>query len=159
MRPKTEMKTTDVRATTDQDAKARKYIPLDTPWARLSHPNLPGYFCYWFNDVPGRLHRAKQAGYVHVSRQEVPFFGDRDNDPSQKEGLGDYVSTVVGQYDNGTPIYAYLMKIPQQIYDNQQQGREARELAKLKSTKREGQKENVPGNDELYPVNGGIYIE
>ena len=150
--PATE-KTFDKRATEDL---SREFIPMDAPWQRLSHPDIPGYHCHWFNDTPGRIARATNAGYQFVTQEEAPFIGDRDNDPSQKESIDSRVSQVVGSRDNGNAITAYLMKIPQKLYDHQQRGREARELEKLAGAMREGQEKNVPGSDEMYPTGPGM---
>jgi hypothetical protein len=134
------------------------FVPFDTPHARLSHPNLPGYHCHWFSDTPGRIPRAQRAGYQFVTKEEVPFFGDRPNDPSVREDLGNQVRTVVDKYDNGEGIWGVLMKIPLDVYNHQQQGRQARELEKLVATTRKGQEKDVPGKDELYPTGTGIKV-
>lgn len=155
--PISKEQTTDERAmqaTIDE----REFVSLDTPWARLSHPNLPGYHCHWFNDTPGRIARALRAGYQIVTKEEVPFIGDRENDPSAREDISSQVRTVVGKYDNGEPIWGVLMKIPQRIYDHQQRGRDARELEKLSTAARKGQAKDVPGKDELYPTGSGIKV-
>lgn len=157
-RTELEMNTADERATTKVEAKEREYVSLDTPWARLDHPDIPGHHCHWFNDVPGRIDRAKRAGYQIVTPQEVPFFGDRSNDPSQREGIDDQVRTVVDKYDNGEPIWGVLMKIPLKIYNSQQHSRELRELEKLSAAARKGQEKNKPGADELYPVGPGVRV-
>ena len=147
--------TADERATEDMD---REYVSLDTPWARLSHPDLPGFHCHWVNDTPGRVDRFKRAGYQIVTREEVPFFGDRSNDPSQREGIDNQVRTVVDKYDNGEAIWGILMKIPLKIYNSQQRARELRELEKLSAASRQGQEKDRPGADELYPTQTGIRV-
>lgn len=156
---KDEFPTTDERVKPDiKKTQQQDFVPFDTPWARLSHPDLPGFHCHWFNDTPGRIPRARRAGYQFVTREEVPFFGDRPNDPSVREDVGDQVRTVVGSHDSGEAIWAVLMKIPLDIYNNQQKGREARELEKLVAATRKGQEKDVPGRDELYPTAGGIKV-
>lgn len=156
-RPPSKEQTTDERAM-EATINDRKYVSLDTPWARLSHPDLPGYHCHWFNDVPGRIARAVRAGYQIVTKEEVPFFGDRENDPSVREDISDQVRTVVGQHENGNAIWGVLMKIPLKLYHDQQRGREAREVEKLSAATRKGQAKDVPGKDELYPTGTGIKV-
>ena len=107
--------------------------------------------------MPGRIPRAQRAGYQLVTKEEVPFFGDRSNDPSVRESQGNDVRTVVGMMDNGDAIWAVLMKIPLDVYNHQQQGRTARELEKLSAATRKGQAKDVPGKDELFLTGSGIH--
>src|SRR5262245_29732458 len=44
----------------------RVRIPFGTRQQRLDNTPIPGFQCYWVNDVPGRVDRAKRAGYEHV---------------------------------------------------------------------------------------------
>lgn len=58
-----------------------------------------GYRRYWFNDTPGRITRAKEAGYTHVE------------DPSTREP----VSRITDRAD-GRGRSSYLMEIPMAWY-------------------------------------------
>lgn len=67
---------------------------------RLSFPNRAGFHSHWFNDEPGRLERARLAGYEHRKDTRT----------------GKSVSTVVGISRGGTSLTAYLMDIPIEWY-------------------------------------------
>lgn len=75
---------------------------------KMAYPDRPGYHRHWFNDVPGRLMRAEDAGYDLVM------------DPNGKP-----VSLVVGIGRGGTPLTAYLHEIPQEDYDEDMAAQES----------------------------------
>ena len=68
---------------------------------KLAAPVREGYKRHWFNDEPGRIQRALEAGYTHVI------------DPLTKNP----VNRVVGRADS-VPIVGFLMEIPQEWYDD-----------------------------------------
>lgn len=76
---------------------ARK--PFGSMQLKLSHEIRPGFHGHWFNDTPGRVDRAKEAGYEHV----------RDKD-------GKNMSRVVGVAEGGGALTAFLMEIPEEWY-------------------------------------------
>lgn len=87
---------------------------LDVHTTRLEEA---GWHVHWFNDTNGRVERAMQAGYAHVSREEValnPGLTPTNNDP------GNNVRVAVGSDGNGEPLYAYLMKLPKELWDEDQ---------------------------------------
>ncbi|HUY05014.1 MAG TPA: hypothetical protein VMV33_17180 [Rhodocyclaceae bacterium] len=63
---------------------------------------IPGFRQYWFNDTPGRIARAVKAGYSHVI--------DPETDEPKRMLAGRHESRPEG-------MQAYLMKIPQEWYD------------------------------------------
>jgi hypothetical protein len=73
--------------------------PFGSQEQKLSYPNRDGYHRHWFNDVPGRLMRANEAGYEQVK--------DRDGKP---------VCMVVGVGRGGGALTAYLHEIPLEDY-------------------------------------------
>jgi hypothetical protein len=78
---------------------------------------IKGYHLRWFNDQDGRIQRAEEGGYEFVKKDEVPRLGQgalhQDN-----TDLNDKVSKVVSR---GEPVIrAYLMKIKQEWYDEDQ---------------------------------------
>jgi len=77
-----------------------KRIPMGTRATRLPTEQRPGYYRRSFNDVPGRIERARAAGYEHV-----------------KDPTGAPVSTPVGTHENGGGMRAYFMEIPQELRD------------------------------------------
>ena len=73
----------------------------------------PNYHAHWMNDVPGRIETAVDNGYEFVTYAEV-----RSNGVNYD--LGDKVKRLVGKSESGEPIYAYLMKIRMEWYEEDQ---------------------------------------
>ncbi len=74
--------------------------PFGSTDQKLAWPLRPGYHNHWFNDDPGRIYQAKEAGYDHV-----------------QDHRGVPVSRVVGVAQGGEPLLAYLMEIPQEWWE------------------------------------------
>lgn len=81
---------------------------------KLAYPQRPGYHRHWFNDTPGRVMGSEESGFTKV------------NDPI----TGKPVSRIVGTQQNGDPLAAYLLEIPQEWYDD-----DMRELEKINAEK------------------------
>lgn len=81
--------------------------PFGERRARLDNQPIPGFQCYWFNDLPGRIDQAKEAGYEHVTDNE-----------------GRPVKKVVGTMEGGGPLHAYRMKILRAWYEEDQVAKE-----------------------------------
>lgn len=74
--------------------------PFGAREAKLKFPDRPGYHRHWFNDEPGRIIRAQEAGYEQVI------------DPR----TGKPVCNVVGIGRGGGALTAFLMEIPEEWY-------------------------------------------
>ena len=111
------------------DAQAFRRIPMSAPQAKLATPSIPGFHLHWLNDVPGRINQAIAGGYEFVAPEET-FVNDRNpGSPSVVSGssdLGSRVSVVVGSDDKGNEIRAYLMKIRNEWYEQDQQASQGR---------------------------------
>lgn len=79
--------------------KNRKRTPFGSLQQKLAYPERPGFHRHWFNDVPGRITQALEAGYEHV-----------------KDDEGKPVMRVVGVAEQGGPLNAYIMEIPEEWY-------------------------------------------
>lgn len=93
----------DTHATEDPDAaRPRDFVrqPFGAQLQKLVAPARPGYRRYWFNDEPGRVQRAMEAGYAHVKTD------------------GRNTSRTVGRNGDGTAKVAFLMEIPQRWYED-----------------------------------------
>lgn len=75
--------------------------PFGNQEQRLQYPERAGYHRHWFNDIPGRILRAEEAGYTQVNDAHT----------------GKPVCTVVGIGRGGDGLTAFLMEIPQAWYD------------------------------------------
>ncbi len=76
---------------------ARK--PFGSMNFKLDYPSREGFHRHWFNDIPGRVSRALEAGYEHVK--------GTDDKP---------VSRNVGVAEGGGALTAFLMEIPEELY-------------------------------------------
>lgn len=72
--------------------------PFGSQTQKLAFEKRDGYFHYWFNDTPGRIAAAKDAGYTHVIDQTT-----------QKP-----IQMVVGVTAQGGPLHGFLMEIPEE---------------------------------------------
>jgi hypothetical protein len=87
----------------------RKRIPFGAPRSKLVVPVKPeGYHLHWVNDDAGRLFAAQQGYYEFCSPNEV---GMEDTDGSGK------VKVLVGKNAQNAPLFAYLMKIKLEYYE------------------------------------------
>lgn len=77
----------------------KKRRPFGSRERKLAMAPREGFHRHWFNDDPGRIERAGEAGYTHV------------RDPK-----GSNTSNVVGVSRGGGPLVAYLMEIPIEWY-------------------------------------------
>lgn len=75
-------------------------VPMGTRQLRLASEQRPGFYRRWLNDVPGRIERARRAGYAHVM--------DGQNKP---------ISTPAGTGEQGGGMRAYLMELPIALRD------------------------------------------
>jgi hypothetical protein len=98
-----------VRTVADRPVrKSRK--PFGVPRSKLAVANhIEGYHLHWINDTPGRLHEASSGDYEFVSPKEV---GVEDKEERIKQ--------LVGTNEDGSPMFAYLMKIRQEWYEEDQ---------------------------------------
>lgn len=100
----------------------RKRIPMSVPRAKLSTPDIAGYHAHWMNDYPGRILQAQDAGYSFVEKEEAAITSNDLAGGSIGVGsdMGSRVSQVVGKNEDGSPLRAYLMKIPNEYYKEDQ---------------------------------------
>lgn len=125
-------------------------VPLGGHRQKLNvHDQDKGYSYRWFNDAPGRIQAAEQAGYEFVTEATVGDTGDGDTD------LGTRVSARVGATGNGLNSTAYLMRIRQDWYDEDQDAKE-QERSKIDAALRRGSVSGEPGQDGRYVPDSGI---
>lgn len=109
--------------TTEDSTKRdrKKRVPLGTLRTKLTVAPIDGYVLRWINDVENRILNADAGGYEFVTYEELGDrqIGQNNATPDSRE-LGTKVSKTVGVTENGTPLVAYLMKIRQEWYDEDQ---------------------------------------
>jgi hypothetical protein len=121
-------------------------VPLGVPRAKLGAPEIPGFHLHWINDEPGRIQAAEAGGYEHVHEKELK--GEANN-----SDLGEKVSRIVGRNEDGSPLKAYLMKIKQEWYD-QDQKTKRKELDEVDKAIRQGKLNEKPDDKRYIPREG-----
>lgn len=111
--------TTQVRSSVDRGERPRRGVFNGTTGKLKIHGDIPGYHMHIINDVPGRIEEALSGGYEFVSPNEIG--GVAENVTSRNTDLGDKVRFLVGTAASGDPLYAYLMKVRQDWYDEDQE--------------------------------------
>lgn len=79
---------------------------------------IEGHKLHIFNDEPGRIELALSVGWEFVTPDEVG--GTATNVVSRNTDIGDKVRFLVGTDGKGEPLYAYLMKIQLEFYEEDQ---------------------------------------
>ena len=81
---------------------------------------IPGYHLYIMNDSPGRISTALDGGYEFVSPSEIGQVGMGIVSKNTDLGVEDRVRFRVGVDEHGAGLFAYLMKIRQEWYEEDQ---------------------------------------
>lgn len=113
--------------------------PFGTSEQKLSAPKRAGYHRHWFNDIPGRVDRAKEAGYAHVANKK-----------------GSPIKRVVGASPFGGPLVAYLMEIPIAWFQ-EDMAREQKKVDEIDAALRGDDIARKP-NDQRYTPKNAIKI-
>lgn len=80
---------------------------------------IEGYVLHGFNDTPGRIATALEGGWEFVHPDEVG--GTKENVVSRNTDIGEKVRWLVGRTEDGRDgLYAYVMKIRKEWYDEDQ---------------------------------------
>ncbi len=112
-----------VRTETDRPKRSKR-VPVGIPRQKLSVSHeIPGYRLYWFNDVPGRISEAEAGGYTFVDEKEIAL---NDFVTLGNADLGTKVKRLVGKNEDGSALYAYLMKIELDLFEEDQKEIQAR---------------------------------
>lgn len=99
-----------------QEQGRRQRVPFSANRKRLQiDQKFPGYHIRWFNDQDDRIQRALDAWWEHVKKKEVGQVGDKDVSNGNTD-VNSNVSRVVGRTRDNQPIRAYLMKIKDELY-------------------------------------------
>lgn len=85
---------------------------------------IPGYVLYWINDDGPRISTLLRHGFEFVQSNEV---GVIEQVTPRNVDIGDKVCRAVGKHANGDPLYAYLMKLPIEFYEQDQRARSERQ--------------------------------
>lgn len=133
----------EVVSTEQAPERKKKRVPFGALRSKLTVLyQIPGYHLHWINDTPGRIHEAQQGDYEFVSPKEVGF------DEAETK-----VKRLVGKNDDGSALYAYLMKIRQDWYDEDQKTYQAY-LDDMDNQIRNGRLNEKAGDKRYVPREG-----
>lgn len=110
---------------------ARK--PFGGMTQKMAYDQREGFHRHWFNDVPGRIGRALEAGYEHVKGHD-----------------GKPVSMPVSSTE---PLIAFLMEIPEEWY-NQDMAAEQRVIDDKEESMKRGVADGPEGEGQYVPKQG-----
>lgn len=149
--------TKSVRKEADRPTRETR-VPFGAARTKLDVPyHIPGYHLHWVNDTPGRIAQAEASGYEFVAHDEVRLSARALGNTGT--ALGSNVSRLVGKQEDGiSPLYAYLMKIKQEWYDEDQKSMQSKVDATDQAI-RGGNIEGHVGKDGRYIPKGGIKFE
>jgi hypothetical protein len=101
-------KMVDTKTTATESKTRNKRRPFGVPQSKLAiSKQLDGWHYRWINDSPGRIAQALEGDYVFAEPAEV---GRADNGESR-------VKELAGTNKDGSAMYAYLMRIPQEFFE------------------------------------------
>jgi len=103
---------------------------------KLAYPAREGFHRHWFNDSPGRIVRAQEAGYDHVKGDD-----------------GKNVTRIVGTAEGGGPLSAYLMEIPEEWWQADM-AEQQKQVNEKEDTMRRGELEKQSGDNRYVPAQG-----
>lgn len=139
-----------------EEGGRNRRVPLGTPESKLTVPQAQDdkeHEYRWINDKPGRLMRAQAAGYEFV---EDPTMQVGTGSTNGNSGADSRVSRLVGKDERGHPLYAYLMKIKREYYDEDQAAKQ-KAIDEVENTIKRG-RFNEKAGDERYVPKEGIRI-
>lgn len=128
--------------------------------ARLQADPIKGYHLCWVNDTPGNIPEHLAMGYQFVEQKEQPRFAD----PARTAGKGDDVGTKCRVYvgawlESGEPTYAYLMKVPELLFNEGMRKLDERNAAVRADIERRVKGGQVPGESNFYSSKGNSIKE
>jgi hypothetical protein len=103
-----------------RETKGRtKRVPLGKGRLKLTTTNRtpPDKVDRWFNDDPGRLQEALEAGYVFVKDPEAVVGEGTEN---ERDGMTTAICRSAGSRRDGNPRKMYLMRQDKAVYDADQ---------------------------------------
>ena len=108
------------RTEVERPTSTRKRNVFNGTQGKLTvNSQIPGYHLHIFNDEPGRIQTAIDGGWEFVKPEEVGGVGERVT--SVNTDLGDKVRYLVGVGEKGDGLYAYLMKIREDWWQEDQE--------------------------------------
>lgn len=137
-------KMTTVNTPEVQTKVRNKRKPFGIKVSRLAiSKQQEGFHYRWVNDEPGRLSQAIDGGYDFVVPSEVGREPREDNKTREYAGLK----------ADGGPMFTYLMKIPQEYYEEDQESAQEH-LDSIDKAIRGGSLDRTPSDNRYIPKEG-----
>jgi len=153
---KTEEAQPVVRSNTDRPTRARRGVFNGMRQKLQVMGEVKGYHLCWINDTPGMIMQAKEGGYSFVDEQEIQMANN--NVVSRNASEGTHVKVLVGTNEDNSPMFAYLMKILDEHYE-EDQGDIQSYNDKIDEQIRGGNVDGQVGKDGRYIPASGISIK
>lgn len=103
------------RDTSTESAQMQREREPDLGGHRLKlsvRGTIPGYTMYWENDEDGKIEELLYEGFDFVDPSEI----GRASDIVADMDVANRVSRYVGRREDGSPLRAYLLKCPDEIW-------------------------------------------
>ena len=154
---KTEEKAKQVRVETDRTQGRRRRGVFNGQRLKLEVLGKEdGYKYSWLNDENNRITLAQQGGWEFVQSDEVELSFNNVTPRNSDEGTR--VKTLVGTATNGEPLFAYLMRIKQEWYDEDKRESDAY-LDRIDEQIKGGNIDGTVGSNGRYIPSQGITIK
>jgi len=97
-------------------------VPMGGPDMKLEVQDTDDAYVYrWFNDKGSRVQKAQMASYEFA--EDIAHVGTGAED--RNSDVGSHISQIVGTKEDGSPLRAYLMRIPRELYEEDQAAKQA----------------------------------
>lgn len=143
--------------TDSRESSSRKRVPLGGHRQKLQVNAREGYKRRWINDKEGRLLNAENGGYLFVEDPTLQV-GDADL-KNEETGVGSRVRRLVGSHKDGSPMYAYLMEIKEEWYEQDQADKQKAIDEVEDAIKRGNVDGGIEASERYTPKGGGVRIE
>lgn len=125
---------------------------------RLGALPIPGHHLCWVNDTVGNVAQFQSYGYQFVTEAEQGLAPTKREDASARGvDLGTNVRRLVGSNQDGSGMYAYLMKVEQSLFDEGMRSIEDRNRLVQESIGRLIKEGQVPGEQGFYAKSGNKF--
>jgi hypothetical protein len=141
----------------------RVRVPAGTPRSNLNFKAREGYKRRVVMDKPGRLQEFYERGWRFVKADDITI-EDKNVEgllkASTRQGIDGTASQVIGSHKGGTPAIGYLMELPDELYEEDQQHK-AVKVDALEDSLRQGMDADGGGSGDgrYVPKHTGIKIE
>lgn len=107
------------RSENDRPQSDRTRAPVSGgPRLKLSvHGNIPGYHLFWENDQDAAIEQLLGEGFDFATAEEVNMVSRTSMKIVADADVDSRVSKYVGVKADGTPLRAYLLKCPDDIWE------------------------------------------